>query len=302
MNNINHLLGGLVNTVLVIMKDDLGQVKQDLISFKDSINDLNASIERIQTSAENVATCACENRSETLGNNVDTGIHVCGGTGGWRRVAYLNMTETNATCPPGWQIPSFSNQTCGRVNSSALSCDSVTFPVSGGEYSKVCGRVRAYSYGGTDAFFAYHNGNVSTIDEAYVAGVSVTHGSSPRKHIWTFAAGLTEGNPTWPVACPCDSSIHLNIPPFVGEDYFCESGVNGPWGWGNDWSTFHSNDPLWDGQNCLYNSTCCTLNGPPYFVKTLSAPTTESIEARICLYDTNRWDDLAVEFLELYVK
>jgi len=38
------------------------------------------------------------------------------------------------------------------------------------------------------------------------------------------------------------------------------------------------------------------------FLVTLSAPTTESIEARICLYDTSRWDDLAVEFLELYVK
>ena len=29
-----------------------------------------------------------------------------------------------------------------------------------------------------------------TIDIPYVDGVSITHGASPRKHIWTYAAGL----------------------------------------------------------------------------------------------------------------
>ena len=28
--------------------------------------------------------------------------HVCGSTGGWTRVAYLDMTDPNTNCPPGW--------------------------------------------------------------------------------------------------------------------------------------------------------------------------------------------------------
>ena len=296
---MDYLLRKMVNVILIIMKDELGALRHNVSTLIDTVRILNASIENGKVA--NVAFCdSIMNEKEN--SSIDT--ESCGGTGGWRRIAYLNMTEPNTACPPGWQIPSFSNQMCGRVNTSALSCDSVTFPVSGGEYSKVCGRVSAYSYGGSDAFYAYHNGNVSTIDEAYVAGVSVTHGSSPRQHIWTFAAGLTEGDPMWPVNCPCDANITIQVPSFVGEDnYFCESAVNKPW-YSADYhrEMFHSNDPLWDGQNCLQNSTCCALNGPPYFVKTLSAPTTDNIEARICLYDTIRWDNLAVQFLELYVQ
>ena len=28
-------------------------------------------------------------------------IYTCGGTGGWRRVVYLDMTEPNTNCPAG---------------------------------------------------------------------------------------------------------------------------------------------------------------------------------------------------------
>ena len=53
-------------------------------------------------------------------------------------------------------------------------------------------------------------------------GVSLTHGS-PQQHIWTFAGGASEARPNWEEACPCDASISITIPPFVGGDYFCES-------------------------------------------------------------------------------
>ena len=55
-------------------------------------------------------------------------------------------------------------------------CDSVFFPVSGGPYSQVCGRIRAYQYGVPDAFLGY-NFRQTTIDSAYVSGVAVMHGS-----------------------------------------------------------------------------------------------------------------------------
>ena len=143
------------------------------------------------------------------------GPYTCGGTGGWRRAVYLDMIDPSTTCPSGWQQTGYSKRTCGRVSTGYRTCDSATFPVSGGQYSRVCGRIKAYQYGGPDAFYAYHIRYVTTIDGAYVSGVSVTHGT-PRYHIWTFANGLTEGNPHNINACPCDASITIRVPPFVG--------------------------------------------------------------------------------------
>ena len=226
--------------------------------------------------------------------------HTCGGTGGWRRVVYLDMTDPSTTCPCGWNMTGYSKRTCGRASDGSPTCDSVTFPVSGGEYSRVCGRIKAYQWGQGAAFFRYNNGHAITFDGSYVGGISVTHGS-PRQHIWTFAVGGTEGNPTWPATCPCDASRTIRVPPFVGNDYFCESGINEPWDRSRHF-TFHSNDTLWDGKNCLSSSTCCSLHNPPYFVKQLPTPTNEDIEARMCMYGYKRLEDIAVELIELYVQ
>ena len=228
------------------------------------------------------------------------GPYTCGGTGGWRRVVYLDMTDPSTTCPSGWNMTGYSKRTCGRASDGWTTCDSVTFPVSGGEYSRVCGRIKAYQWGQTLAFFSYHHGSVPTIDDAYVDGISVTH-SRPRQHVWTFATARSEGNPTWSEACPCDASRTIRVPPFVENDYFCESGVNEPWGYSRHF-TLHSNDTLWDGENCLSSSTCCSLHNPPYFVKQLPTPTADGIEARICLTNLKQHANTAVELVELYVQ
>ena len=55
---------------------------------------------------------------------------------------------------------------------------------------------------------------------------SVTHGQSPRTHIWTFASGYfngTSGDTDAHVRCPCDEGNTFGSPPFVGNDYFCDS-------------------------------------------------------------------------------
>ena len=228
-------------------------------------------------------------------------VYSCGGTGGWRRIVYLDMTDPHTTCPSGWNMTGYSKRTCGMNSTGYDTCRSATFPVSGGEYSRVCGRIKAYQWGATNAFYNYHHRRVTTIDGAYACGVSVTHGS-PRNYIWTFVAGRSEGNPTWSHVCPCDSTSTIRIPPFVGNDYFCESGLHEPWYSGGPHFRLHSNDTLWDGEDCLPSSTCCSQHNPPYFTKQLSTPTTDDIEARICLFHPLRYANLAVELVELYVQ
>ena len=66
--------------------------------------------------------------------------------------------------------------------------------------------------------------------------------------------------------------------------------------------TFHSDDPLWDGDGCTANSTCCSFNNPPYFIKSLDNPTTDDIELRMCNYHSLGYSNIAVEFVEIYVK
>ena len=227
-------------------------------------------------------------------------VHTCGGTGGWRRVVYLDMTNPSTTCPSGWKLTGYSKRTCGRATDGRHTCDSATFPVIGGEYSRICGRIRGYQWGSTDGFTSYYRGQVTTIDGAYVEGVSVTHGT-PRNHIWTFVAGQSEGNPTFQSVCPCDASIEIRVPSFVGDDYFCESGVNRPWDANRDY-ILHSTDTLWDGEDCISNCTSCSQHNLPYFVEQLSTSTTDDIEARICLSQELSDENIAVELVELYVQ
>ena len=122
---------------------------------------------------------------------------------------------------------------------------------------------------------------------------------SPQEHIWTFANGAQENIVSFR-HCPCNSSGSTSVPPFVGEDYFCESGYE--YGSGIPEYIFHSNDIHWDGRNCHSTSTCCSLHNPSYFTKTLNQTTTDDLELRMCLYDTGIYDNIAVELVELYVK
>ena len=92
-------------------------------------------------------------------------VYSCGGTGGWRRVVYLDMTGPNTTCPSGWNMTEMCQRTCGRKSTGSRTCSSATFPVIGGEYSRVCGRIRAYQWGQTLGFHMYYRGGVMTIVE-----------------------------------------------------------------------------------------------------------------------------------------
>ena len=227
----------------------------------------------------------------------------CGGPG-WRRVVFLNMTNTSNVCPTGLNLTSYSRRTCGRANSGWHSCWGTTFSVGGSQYSRVCGRARAYRWGMNLAFFGYRQEGRG-IEGQYLSGLSLTHGASgSRQHIWTFASGLfagSQGSDYNVFKCPCDNNNTFPSPPFVANDYFCESTRTAS-NWNVNWQRFFPNAPLWDGKVCKGGGTCCQFNNPPWFTKNLTSSTTDDIELRLCLTNNASNGDIALELLELYVQ
>ena len=209
----------------------------------------------------------------------------CDGKGGWMRVGYLNMSEPNATCPPGLTQRQYNNidhGVCGLPNSGTIS--HTFFSTQGIHYNKVCGQLRGYLYRCPDGFG--HGNNI--IESYYVDGISITYGSSPLKHIWTYAGGLTSDNFPYPsLCCPCNANNNEAPeykPNFIGNDYYCESAIP-PYVSGNThrWQyVLYVNDPLWDGQQCDGNEgPCCTNTKMPWFIKTLNVTTNEDIELKV---------------------
>ena len=219
---------------------------------------------------------------------------LCGSRGGWTRLAYLNMSDDAQNCPSGFRLyQSGGVRACGRPGSSA-SCVSVIFPSNGISYSQICGRVVGYQYTSPDAVTGYRN----NINSWYVDGVSITRGS-PRQHVWTLMAGLTELHAN-SETCPCNNGSTVSVVPFIGNNYFCESG--------NTASSFSSilytSDPLWDGEDCgSLEAPCCTAPGLPWFHRDYGTnTTTDYIELRVCADQGTNNEDSPVSFYEIYVK
>ena len=307
-----------IMNILATLKEDIaelgssvtkseGEMKSNYRDLMEDVNSLNTTLcSKLENQAEIIAATYDAVKTCT-GTDVEESeeTYTCGDTGGWRRVIYLDMTDHGHACPSGWSLTSFSKRTCGRVSTGGLTCDPVIYQVIGGEYSKVCGRARGYQFGAPLAFYAYTYTirRAHTIDDAYVSGLSITHGT-PRQHIWTYAAGITEPQYQAGVStCPCGTTSFAYwqslLPPFVGTDYFCESGLNEPWSFS---LTFHPDDPLWDGENCVPTSTCCSYNSPPYFTKELPSSTNDDIEIRLCNYHNSGSSDVPIELIELYVQ
>ena len=216
----------------------------------------------------------------------------CNNTGGWTRVAFLNRTDPNESCPAGWRAIDSPRRSCGRDDS----IETVSFTSHGLEYSHICGRIRGYQVGETSAF---NLGSPRTIDEVYVEGVSVTYGTSPREHVWTFAATRGDLYASGDIcACGWPGAITFNLPSFVGDDLFCEAGTD----LDDNSGRFYADDPLWDGLDCRSSSTCCEFNTPPYFCKTLPEPTNEDLEVRLMADDPYTIADAPIELIEIYIQ
>ena len=200
----------------------------------------------------------------------------CGGvTGGWMRVAYLDMTNSSHQCPSGLTQRTDSGVRSCVASSSSATCSSVLYRSHAIQYSRLCGKIIAYQANTVDGFYASRPGAGVRIDSYYVDGVSLTHGNPPRKHIWTFAAGN----------CPGTAP-----PAFVNNHYFHDGVARQP---------IDLHNPLWDGVNC--RSTCCRLNNPPWFHRQLPQPTADGIEMRVCRDEDRNNEDMAIKVIEIYV-
>ena len=212
------------------------------------------------------------------------------------RVAELDMTDATNQCPDDLKLRTTPLRTCRIKSTGSGTCSSDMFSVDGVQYSKVCERIRAYQVGATDV---YHNPNIDTY---YVDGVSLTHGSSPRQHIWTFACAHDDDDQRPNSKCACTNTAISDMvqppPQCVGDDYFCDiSLATAP-----SHQSFYSDYPLWDGAGCGPQSTCCSFNSPPWFYKQLPQTTTDDIEMRVCRDQERDDKDIAMEIIELYVQ
>ena len=206
-------------------------------------------------------------------------------TRGWQRVADIDMTDPTQDCPAPFTNV---NGLCARRSDG---CFSMTIKIPNVEYTKVCGRVKAYQNNAPDGIHGL------SIEDAYVDGISLTHGQ-PRQHVWTFAYA-SHGSAL--NQCPCLSGSSTIPNSIVGSDYFCDTGSRHPIS--NNPTRLYDQDPLWDGEGCAGNdNVCCEFNTPPWFSKTLSAPTGDDIELRMCANGPPSHEDTPFEVVEIYVQ
>ena len=126
-------------------------------------------------------------------------------------------------------------------------------------------------------------------------------------HAFAGALDKTTGHTSW--KCPCTNTniqSSINVHSFVGNNYFCDTGYSSAYH-SSPSSDVKADDPLWDGRGCGSSSTCCSVcNGcgidssPPWFIKHLESPTTDSVEMRLCKpYSIGI---TPIEVIELYVQ
>ena len=295
--NIVNTLSALqdTSTSTAGVADDILLVVQKLMQIHNNSNTPLKSCEEIKkvkpNSPSGVYLLANATSAYTAYCNME---ELCGLSGGWTRLAYLDMSSATQSCPSGFRLyQSGGVRACGRPATNSGSCVSVQFPSNGISYSQVCGRVVGYQYGSTDAV----SETVNNLNSYYLDGVSITRGS-PRQHVWSLFAGVWSDYTDSNNSCPCAGGTSPQS--FVGNNYFCESGNRGRY-----ISLFlFTSDPLWDGQGCYsLEASCCTVPNIPWFYRNYnSTKTTDYLELRVCGDEGTSNDDAPVSMYEIYVK
>ena len=214
------------------------------------------------------------------------------GSKGWTRVAHVDMSN-NKSCPGDLTFISSPIYTCGGPTS--VGCASANFSTHGMSYSQVCGRLRGYQVGTPNAFGPYPNQASNGI---VMDGVLISHGKT-KEHIWAYAnANEKVAGDTLNYICPCtDPRYNGVVPPFIGNDYYCDSAVES----GSVIGKFYTT-PLWTGEGCTPPNFCCAHSGMPWFCKSLPVPTTDYIEIRNCHDMPASNEDTVLDLIELYVR
>ena len=221
----------------------------------------------------------------------DMQLECSGHKGGWMKIADHDMSKGD-DCPKGWSKTKANSIDVCRPPSDNIGCYSTLFSVHNISYNKICGKVEGYQKGATDGL------RESSIDSTYVDGISITLGS-PRKHVWTYAAGLSDdykGNHL--DNCPCAKHRGRAAPTFVGNHYYCESGNTGPY----EIPSYYTNDPLWDGNGCLAGNNCCANTDQPWFFRQMVVERQDDIEARMCADQGFGDEGAVVKQIQLYVQ
>ena len=133
------------------------------------------------------------------------------------RVAHVNMSQDGVSCPQGLiekvrsELP-----LCGQ---NAAGCQRTLFSALGLSYSRVYGRLQGYQFSTTDAFFTYLRSPSVGLSSPYVDGASRPNTSGHMLLNWLEDSCST-------CLCPCSTGSAIQPPPFVGSDYYCETGNN----------------------------------------------------------------------------
>ena len=294
VKNSSTSTSGIINNVLLIAEDLL-----TLHNGSTLINSLQpVSCKDIKATLPNSPTGYYHVNSRNIYCNME---ELCGSTGGWTRLGYLDMSDYTQNCPPDFTLrQSGGVRVCGRSSADTTgSCKSVKFTTNGISYSSICGRVVGYQYGSPDASRPSNQHN--NIDSYYIDGVSITRGS-PRQHVWSLMAGVYDSYLHILSNCPCSNNSQQNstLQSFIGNNYFCESGNPNP-SWGG---LLYTVDPLWDGTGCgPFETQCCTAPGLPWFYRDYgNVSLTDYIELRTCCDQRVNDEDVTVAFYEIYVK
>ena len=219
------------------------------------------------------------------------------GSKGWTRVAHVDMSSHEQSCPGSWTLINNPIRTCGSIPEAG--CASAVFSTHGISYSQVCGRVRGYQKGFPEAFGPFNNDQSFVSAGVVLDGIMISHGGRMKKHIWAYVTGhkrnITGTNNKY---CPCaDHRFNGIVPSFLGNDYYCDSGSDdrpSP-------TTFYT-DVLWEGKGCPPTNFCCSNSGMPWFCKTLKEPTVDNIEVRNCHNSPSDDEDTAISLIELYIR
>ena len=136
--------------------------------------------------------------------------------------------------------------------------------------------------------------------------MSITRGPH-REHVWTFITsynGIRDLFEDKRRSCPCsvNDTIYPMLPDFLGDHWFCESGVLVDT---TERHLYYTDDPLWDGKQCGPLEPCCNTRGQPWFHRSFDA-TSDYLELRLCNNDGNigrrSIGDSPIILYELYVK
>ena len=231
-NCLNYSFNEASSNVLSKLENTRQQISSEIVN---TINATQSSVDNLATSIANSIQAKYEFESctninmfslpfrtgeyliRTSDNNVtrmNCTLYTCDGvSGGWKRVAYLDVNDPSASaCPNGLQRRD-SPLSCIKTATGG-GCSAVTYAIND-NYKCIFGRINALQVGTPDGFqtFGESRPATPTINDNYVDGVSLTHGSNPRTHIWTYAA-------TTPSCTTCST----NFPVFLdSSQYTCDA-------------------------------------------------------------------------------